>query len=77
MWVLLTNAWLDGVWTGNPVSVQGPSKPCPMPVQMQVKYKVCLIAVQGLSNACPSLSYLTVIGHENPTFVHTLSNQMI
>ena len=38
------------------------------------KYKVCQIPVKVLSRACPCTSSWTKIGHENPIFVHSLSN---
>ena len=54
--VLLNLGWLDGDWTQNPISVQCLSKPCPMSVQSQKKYKVCPIKYR----ICPkSVEYLS------------------
>ena len=54
--VLVTDGWLDRDWTQNPISVQCLSKPCPMSVQSQEKYKVCPIKYR----ICPkSVEYLS------------------
>ena len=62
IWVLLNNGWLDRAWTPNPISVQPLSKPCPMSVQFQEKYRVCPIKYRVCPKPVECLSNSEALG---------------